>query len=243
MDVGKWQSIRNVSSNVSMLTMLADCFLVDFSRRDYDGPTMSNLLDIITYVRPTALLGLSTTKVEFIYQSSLFIFSNRSQGAFTPEVIKAMSAINPRPIIFPLSNPVKLSECEFQEAVNHSNGSVLFASGSPFPEMDYEDRTLYPGQGNNMYIFPGRPSLYHEVVFIVNTNLGLGLGAILARASSVTDSMVEASSLGLAGSLSAEEESLDMLYPRIERIREISAVIATKVIRAAQTAVSPYSPL
>ena len=70
-----------------------------------------------------------------------------------------------------------------------------------------------------MYIFPG-----------------LGLGAILARASKVTDSMVEASSLGLADSLTAEERSLDMIYPRVERIREISTQIATKVIRAAQRA-------
>jgi malate dehydrogenase (oxaloacetate-decarboxylating)(NADP+) len=67
--------------------------------------------------------------------------------------------------------------------------------------------------------------------------LGLGLGAILARASSVTDSMVEASSMGLANSLTPEEESKDMLYPRIERIREISDIIATRVIRAAQKAV------
>jgi malate dehydrogenase (oxaloacetate-decarboxylating)(NADP+) len=52
--------------------------------------------------------------------------------------------------------------------------------------------------------------------------------------------MVEASSLGLAGSLSEEEEAHDMLYPGIERIRDISAIIAAKVIRAAQTAVSPH---
>ena len=68
-------------------------------------------------------------------------------------------------------------------------------------------------------------------------SLGLGLGAILARATSVTDSMVEASSLGLAGSLTKEEIALDLLYPRVERIREISAQIATTVIRAAQKAV------
>jgi malic enzyme len=68
---------------------------------------------------------------------------------------------------------------------------------------------------------------------------GLGLGAILARAISVTDTMVEASSLGLAGSLDDEEEAHELLYPCIERIRDISAIIAAKVIRAAQTAVSP----
>ena len=43
-----------------------------------------------------------------------------------------------------------------------------------------------------MYIFPG-----------------LGLGAILSRASKVTDSMVEASSLGLADSLTPAERADD----------------------------------
>ena len=81
-------------------------------------------------MQPTALLGLSTTK-----------------GAFSESVIAAMSALNPRPIVFPLSNPVRLSECEFHEAVAWSDGRVLFASGSPFPEQVYNGKTLYPGQG------------------------------------------------------------------------------------------------
>ncbi|TFK92520.1 malic enzyme [Polyporus arcularius HHB13444] len=173
-----------------------------FSRTDYQGPPMTDLTEIIKLVRPTALMGLSTTK-----------------GAFNQSVIQTMSALNPRPIVFPLSNPVRLSECEFHEAVEWSQGRVLFASGSPFPEEEYGGKMLYPGQGNNMYIFPG-----------------LGLGAILARASAVTDSMVEASSLGLADALTADERADDLLYPRVERIREISTEIALAVIRAAQKA-------
>ena len=76
-----------------------------------------------------------------------------------------------------------------------------------------------------MYIFPG-----------------LGLGAILSRAASVTDSMVEASALGLAHALTPEERADDLLYPRVERIREISADIALAVIRAAQKAGVDRSP-
>jgi len=173
-----------------------------FARRDYTGPPITDLLDILEYVKPTALMGLSTMS-----------------GAFSRAAIETMAALNPLPIIFPLSNPVKLSECTFEDAVKYTNGKVLFASGSPFPEIDFNGRTLYPGQGNNMYIFPG-----------------LGLGAILARVSSVSDSMVEASSLGLADSLTQQEEDAGLLYPQIERIREISAGIAMQVIRAAQAA-------
>jgi malate dehydrogenase (oxaloacetate-decarboxylating)(NADP+) len=50
--------------------------------------------------------------------------------------------------------------------------------------------------------------------------------------------MVEASSLALADSLTAEERREELLYPRLERIREISAHIACKVIRTAEKEVS-----
>ena len=49
--------------------------------------------------------------------------------------------------------------------------------------------------------------------------------------------MVEASSLALANSLTADERSDELIYPRIERIRQISAEIAFSVIRAAQAEV------
>ncbi|VDB91238.1 unnamed protein product [Peniophora sp. CBMAI 1063] len=172
-----------------------------FSRKDYNGPAMTNLLDIINYVKPTALMGLSTTK-----------------GAFTQDVVEFMAALNPRPIIFPLSNPVRLCELDFPDAVKWTEGRVLFASGSPYDDVEYNGKRHVCRQGNNMYIFPG-----------------LGLGSILARASSVTDGMVEASSIGLADALSSDERKADSIYPSLDRIREISAFIALRVIRQAQT--------
>jgi malate dehydrogenase (oxaloacetate-decarboxylating)(NADP+) len=36
---------------------------IDFSRKDYNGPPLTNLTDIVEYVKPTALFGLSTIKV------------------------------------------------------------------------------------------------------------------------------------------------------------------------------------
>jgi malate dehydrogenase (oxaloacetate-decarboxylating)(NADP+) len=37
--------------------------VVDFSRKDYNGQPLTDLTDIIEYVKPTALFGLSTIKV------------------------------------------------------------------------------------------------------------------------------------------------------------------------------------
>ncbi|KAF6764204.1 malate dehydrogenase [Ephemerocybe angulata] len=201
-----------------------------FARDDYSGPPMTDILDIIdlcqTYRPPRPVHHLGEFQPFWTgFEMNLKCDLHCHQGAFTPEVLQLMAAINPRPIIFPLSNPVRLSECSFNDAVVNTNGTVLFASGSPFPEQEFVGRVLYPGQGNNMYIFPG-----------------LGLGAILSRATQVTDSMVEASSLGLANSLTEEEHAAGLLYPRVERIREISAHIAVQVIRAAQKANVTRSP-
>ncbi|THH06802.1 hypothetical protein EW146_g9498 [Bondarzewia mesenterica] len=179
-----------------------------FARTDYEGPPLTNLVDIINYVKPTALLGLSTIR-----------------NAFNKDVITAMSAHNERPIIFPLSNPVAMSEVDYEEAVEWTNGKVIFASGSPYASVTRNAKTYEPGQGNNMYIFPG-----------------IGLGTLLSRASRVTDSMVEQASIALATSLDEEESAASLVYPRLDRIRDISAQIALTVIRASQNANVDNSP-
>ncbi|KAG6830389.1 hypothetical protein H0H87_008276 [Tephrocybe sp. NHM501043] len=171
-----------------------------FARADYQGPPLTHLLDIINYVKPTALLGLSTIR-----------------NAFTEDVVRLMASINTRPIIFPLSNPVSLCEVDYIDAVQWTNGSVIFASGSPYKPIEYAGKIYEPGQGNNMYIFPG-----------------VGLGTILSKARHVTDSMVEQASIALSDALTQEEQSADLVYPRLARIRDISATIALAVIRAAQ---------
>ncbi|KAF5315039.1 hypothetical protein D9619_007319 [Psilocybe cf. subviscida] len=171
-----------------------------FARTDYEGPALTSLADIINHVKPTALLGLSTIR-----------------NAFTEEVVRLTASLNTRPIIFPLSNPVSLCELDYADAINWTNGTVLFASGSPYHPIEYEGRVYEPGQGNNMYIFPG-----------------IGLGTILSKAKHVTDSMVEQASIALAGSLNADESASELMYPRLTRIRDISAKIALAVIRAAQ---------
>lgn len=68
-------------------------------------------------------------------------------GAFNRDILQKMAQLNDKPIIFPLSNPSSKSECTFEEAVRHTDGRALFASGSPFPSLEFGGKLLTPGQG------------------------------------------------------------------------------------------------
>lgn len=72
--------------------------------------------------------------------------------------------------------------------------------GSPFPSCGWRGETMEPGQGNNMYVFPG-----------------IGLGAILARVKTISDKMIEASALALSDAMTQEEQATGLLYPRLDR--------------------------
>lgn len=50
-----------------------------FARTDYDGPALTDLVDIINHVKPTALLGLSTIRVRLLVIVVFCIISLRSR--------------------------------------------------------------------------------------------------------------------------------------------------------------------
>ncbi len=162
-------------------------------------PPMPDLLRAIEALRPTAIIGVSG-----------------QPGGFTEDVIRAMSGINPRPVIFALSNPTSQSECTAEEAYRWSDGRAVFAGGSPFEPVALNGRTLVPGQANNVYIFPG-----------------VGLGVIVSGARRVTDSMFHAAARTLAAAVSPVALDSGILYPRIGTIRTVSAAIARAVAMVA----------
>lgn len=181
-----------------------------FARDDNNGHQFRTLEEVIEYVKPSALVGLTATF-----------------GVFTESVVRALKAsvesggLGRRPILFPLSNPLTKAECTFEQAVQWTDGTVIFASGSPFSafKAKFGDNvvTYNPNQGNNVYVFPG-----------------LGLGAILAKATKITDDMVYTSAESLAGCLNAEEVHKGLIYPKIERVRDASLVVAREVMKAAR---------
>jgi len=164
-----------------------------------DEALIPNLMDVIKNVKPTILVGVS------------------GQGqAFTQEVVKEMMKYSDQPIIFALSNPTTKSECTAQQAYKWTKGKVIFASGSPFDPVRMRGKIYVPGQGNNMFIFPG-----------------VGLGASLCQATKVTDAMFYMAAKTLAEMVTEEELSLRTVYPDLRKIRKISLTIATAICKMA----------
>jgi malate dehydrogenase (oxaloacetate-decarboxylating)(NADP+) len=127
-----------------------------------------------------------------------------------------MSELNERPIIFALSNPTSMAECTAEQAYMWSDGRAVFASGSPFDPVKYNNQTFVPGQGNNAYIFPG-----------------VGLGVIVSRSRIVTDEMFLAAAHSLANQVKDSDIERGRVYPPLSAIRQVSANIAAEICKMA----------
>jgi malate dehydrogenase (oxaloacetate-decarboxylating)(NADP+) len=152
---------------------------------------------VVKSIKPTCLIGVSA-----------------QPGAFSEDIVRLMCELNPRPILFPLSNPTSQAECTADQAFRWSAGKVLFASGSPFPPVTVDGREYVPGQGNNAYIFPG-----------------VGLGVVVSGARHVTEEMFLAAARTLAGLVTAEDLRKGCLFPSLEGIRGVSVAIAVAVAK------------
>ncbi|XP_059839084.1 NADP-dependent malic enzyme isoform X2 [Hypanus sabinus] len=159
-------------------------------------PEVSNLADVIRDLRPTALIGASAIA-----------------GAFTEQIIKDMASFNKHPIIFALSNPTSKAESTAEQCYQLTEGRAIFASGSPFNAVTMSDgRVLYPGQGNNAYVFPG-----------------VALGVIACGMRHISDTIFLIAAEALAEQVLEEHLAEGRLYPPLNSIQKVSLNLAVKV--------------
>ncbi|XP_028080061.1 NADP-dependent malic enzyme-like [Camellia sinensis] len=145
-------------------------------------------------------------------KSTVLIGSPRVERTFTKEVIEAMASFNEKPLIMALSNPTLQSKCTAKEAYTWSQGHAIFASGSPFDPMEYNDKVFVPGQANNAYIFPG-----------------FSLGLVISGAIHVHDEMLLVTTEALAEQVKNKNLDKGLIYPPFCNIRKISGYIAANV--------------
>jgi malic enzyme len=163
-------------------------------------PDGTSLLDTVNTLKPTVLLGLSGVG-----------------GLFTEEVVRAAASHVERPVILPLSNPSSRSECTAEQAFAWTDGRAVFASGSPFPDVELGNGLIgATNQCNNVYSFPG-----------------LGLAVTALGVTHVTDSMFHAAAVRIAELAGEEQLRAGRLFPPVENLRAVSAEVAAAIGRVA----------
>ena len=179
--------------------------------RDFQAPYAKNrhrlgvaagdrvgLVDAIKLASPTILFGCSTVS-----------------GAFTQEVVEAMTAGCERPMIFPLSNPTSRMEAMPADVLAWSNGKALVATGSPAAPVEYDGVAYTIGQANNMLVFPG-----------------IGLGVVVSGARLLTQGMLIAAAKAIAQQADPTTIGASLL-PEVQNLCAISAAVAEAVYHAA----------
>jgi malate dehydrogenase (oxaloacetate-decarboxylating) len=177
------------------------------------GSANIGLAEVIHNIRATVLIGLST-----------------SGSAFTEPVVREMAAKVDRPIIFPLSNPTEHSEARPADLYHWTSGRALVATGSPFPPVHFEGRSIPISQCNNIYIFPA----------IGLAVVALRLSAGTAGAQRITDAMMIAAARTLAEHSPALKDPTAPLLPALEDLRGLAVEIAFAVAQeAARSGIAP----
>ncbi|TFY55032.1 hypothetical protein EVJ58_g8504 [Rhodofomes roseus] len=139
-------------------------------------------------------------------------------GAFTEAVVREMAKGTERPIIFPLSNPSRLAEVDPKDANIWTDGKALMASGSPFPPCKNPQggKDYIVAECNNALIYPG-----------------LGYGAMITQARSLSDSMIIAGAQRLASLSPALSDPDSALLPDFTDAREVNTQVAVAVAEQA----------
>jgi len=140
---------------------------------------------------------------------TVLIGTSGRSGCFDEQVVRAMAANSPQPVILPLSNPTRMAEALPADIRRWSDGRALVATGSPFPPLEREGKSVRVGQCNNVFIFPG-----------------IGLGVLAAGAREVLPSFFTAAAAAVSAHVTAAERRQAILLPPVTDLREITRKVA-----------------
>ncbi len=193
------------------LLLSGDAGLTEAQRRYGRDPA-----EVEDWRRDAELGGIALAEVVRQVHPTVLIGTSARPGAFSRDIVIEMALYADRPVILPMSNPTELAEATPADLLTWTGGRALVATGSPFPPVDYRGTRYVIGQANNALIFPG-----------------LGLGAIAARAATITDGMFSAAAHAVASLVDASAPGAPLL-PEVEALHATSLAVAVAVAQAAR---------
>lgn len=146
---------------------------------------------------------------------TMLVGASTASGSFTEAIVKEMAAHTRRPIIFALSSPPVAAEANPADLIAWTEGRALIATGSPFAPITHKGVTYVIAQMNNAMLYPG-----------------LGLGAIVSRASRISDGMFAAAADAVSSMVTVRQPGASLL-PHIDDLRSVSLTVAAAVAEAA----------
>ncbi|MEU1164637.1 NAD-dependent malic enzyme [Streptomyces sp. NPDC005921] len=183
--------------------------------RDFQVHYARPAAEVAAWHRDEKVGGIALAEVVGRVRPTVLIGTSGQGGAFTEDLVRTMAAHTDRPIILPMSNPTDLAEAVPADLLAWTEGRALIATGSPFRPVEQDGVVYRIGQANNALVFPG-----------------LGLGAIVSRATRVTDAMLAAAAHAVAAQTDATSPGAPIL-PLTGRLRETSVAVAIAVAHAA----------
>jgi malate dehydrogenase (oxaloacetate-decarboxylating) len=159
--------------------------------------------------------GITLAEVVRQVMPTMLIGASTAAGAFTETIIREMAAHAERPIIFVLSKPQVRAEAVPADLIGWTDGRALVATGSPFAPVTHKGVTYVVAQINNAMLYPG-----------------LCLGAIVSRASKISDGMFMAAASAVSSLVTVFQLGASLL-PQMDDLRSVSLTVAAAVAEAA----------
>jgi malate dehydrogenase (oxaloacetate-decarboxylating) len=183
--------------------------------RDFQAPYARPAAEVKRWKRDGPDGAIQLGEVVHQVRPTMLIGASTVAGAFTEEVIREMAKHCERPIIFPLSNPTPMAEAVPADLIAWTEGRALIATGSPFSPVTYRGVTYVIGQVNNAMLYPG-----------------LCLGAIVSRASRISDNMFAAAANAVSSLVAVRLPGASLL-PHVDDLRIVSLTVGVAVAEAA----------
>ena len=186
----------------------------------------ATVLEAVEAVRPTALIGVRrhdhSLKAGALAGDSRDDETRRTnvgQNAtdakprlFTQAVLQKMGECAQAPLVFALSHPENIAECTAKEAYDATGGRCVFAGGCQVEPFVHAGRGVEIRACTSAYVFPG-----------------FAYGLTLADVHRVRTPMWLEAAEAVASMVTEDDLGKGAVYPRMAKIREVSAMVAARV--------------